>query len=84
MNNSYIQILYVICLTAPKIPRRLIKDQLNILSKNKQEVSSIKFQFCFHKKKIFWKQLDYREREEEGHNAYVYIQNKKAIYAWDS
>ena len=51
---------------------------------HKQEVSSIKFQFCFHEKKIFWKQLDYREREEEGHNAYVHIQNKKAIYAWDS
>ena len=67
-----------------KIPRRLIKDELNIHKEHKQEVSSIKFQFCFHEKKIFWKQLDYREREEEGHNAYVHIQNKKAIYAWDS
>ena len=43
-----------------------------------------KISVLFSQKKIFWKQLDYREREEEGHNAYVHIQNKKAIYAWDS
>ena len=60
-----------------KIPRRLIKDELNIHKEHKQEVSSIKFLFCFHKKKIFWKQLDCREREEEGHNAYVYKTKKQ-------
>ena len=26
---------------------------------------------------MFWKQLDYREREEEGHNAYVYKTKKQ-------
>ena len=26
---------------------------------------------------MFWKQLDYREREEEGHNAYEYKTKKQ-------
>ena len=31
----------------------------------------------FSQKKIFWKQHDNREGEEEGHNAYVYKTKKQ-------